>query len=173
MIFGQPAWVDTILDRMQTTLASKTTVPGDLIFVYEGEPLDLLRHPPGDWFVALAPLSLPVMPGYPAGGGGSHTLFDGRVRTDVFRRVGGDQEFRSRRVFKGNAASLSTMVKMVADALQLETLPASVMIPPTTPLVEPMRLISAEFNPRTPPTGWGWCRLTWSTKFRSSMGVAE
>lgn len=168
--FGEPAWIDTILTRIGDRLVDTPAVglAADLIFVYEGEPTDLLSKPPADRFLVLAPVRLPVSQGPVIGGGAAHTVFEGQFRVDVFRRVGGDREFRSFRSLT-QAEGLSPFVQDVITALQLEPLTLTSLGITTTPLTQPMRLVSADFNPRKPQAGWSWCRTMWLIPFRTSF----
>lgn len=166
--FGTPGWVDLILSRIQTVLASASIVAPDLVFLFDGEPTDLLNDPPGDTFLAIGPLTLPVMQGPVVGGGGGHTVYDGRIRVDVMRRVA-DQQNRAKNLYSTNESSLTFVCGLVCDALQTNTLSDADTF---TPLVEPMRVVSLDFNQRKPKVGWAWCRITFSAKFRAEHTLA-
>jgi hypothetical protein len=168
--FGEPAWIDTVLTRIVSKIVAANVLASDLVGIYEGDIKDILGKPPGDRVVVVAPMSLPVFQGTTTGGGRTHTTTAGTVRVDVLRRVGGDQEFRSGRLLT-SSAGLSPFVKQIIDAMQLETLAEEVDTISSTPLVEPMRLLSCEFISRVPQPGWSWCRTLWSVKFRTSFGA--
>ena len=167
MTFGEPAWIDTIIGRIGDRLVAGAGLAADLVFAYEGDPGDLLGKPPGNKFLVLAPMRLETSLPIVAGGGASHTVFPSLLRVDVCQQVGGNQEFHSYRTFRA-AGGLAATVRSVVNSLQLATLANAEGT--TTPLVEPMRLVGCEFNPRMPAAGWSWCRTVWSVKWRSNIG---
>lgn len=168
MTFGQPAWIDTIIGRMGDRLVAQVGLAADLVFVYEGDPTDLCDKPPGNRFLVMAPMRADVDQGTVIGGGKSHTVLPSMFRVDAMQLVGGNREFHSYRTFR-DGSGLSATVRSVINALQLYTLPNADAT--STPLVEPMRLVGFEFNPRRPASGWSWCRTVWSVKFRSNIGA--
>lgn len=170
IIWGEPDWIDTILLRIQSALrAGSLGIASDLVFLYEGEPTDLLEKPPGDTFLAVAPMSLPVSAGFVAGGGAPHTVYDGRFRVDLMRRVS-DQQHRGGNLLTRSGESIAGFARRVINAMQEHTLAVDVDGVTSTPLIEPMRLVSLDFNPRRPAQGWSWARSVWSVKFREAHG---
>lgn len=157
-------WIDDILTRIAARLVAESVLPADLCFTYEGDTDDLTRQPPGDTFVNVFPMRLPVIAGYVTGAGAPHTVFLGQVAVDVYKRVGGDMEYRSNRVLR-SSEGLSPFVKTVITALQVQPLWSVEGDTATTPLTQPMRLLDCVYNPRRPSSGWSWCRTTWEVKF--------
>jgi hypothetical protein len=163
MQFGLPTRIETILERIEQTLAGNSVLPADCIWPYLGEPLDLLKHPPAERFATLAPMEMNVDQGIVAGGGSQHTALDSRFRLDLFARCARDREFEDRLVLVDASDGLLPLLRAACAAIQLATLETDGQ----SPLREPMRLMGLQFNPRTPPTGWSYCRSVWQVKFRT------
>lgn len=163
MVFGELTSIENILSAIERDLAASGVVSADCIWPYLGDPLDLLQHPPAERFATLAPVEMPVDQTIVAGGGKPHTVFNSRFRLDLFARCSRDREFEDRLVLSDTADGLLPLLRAACAALQTSTLATDGV----SPLLEPMRLVVLQFNPRTPPTGWAYCRSVWSVKFRT------
>lgn len=169
--FGTPTWVDEVLDLVEARVADGSGLPRDKVFSYAGEPADLAGTPPGEKFIACWFTGLPVMPGYVAGGGAAHTAFDSTLRLDVFVRLGTDKQLQDTKLLRDASHGFAKLVRRTVKAVQVWHGVAAGA--DSSPFIEPTRMVGpgVAFNPRTPPTGWGWARVTLGVKFRTDFTV--
>jgi hypothetical protein len=166
MIFGNPTWIDVIIDRVVSQISGDgKPLPFDRAVIYDGDTIDLLQLPPAEQFAVVGPTEFPVDQDHVGGGGSPFTAFDGRIRVDVASRCSRDRENESRLALIDPVDGLTPLVRKIVKVLQLNTL----AVEGVSPLREPMRLVSIGFNPRKPKTGWSWCRTVWSVKFRTDF----
>lgn len=166
--FGQPVWVDAVLDAIEGRVALGTGLPRERVFSYAGEPDKLQLNPQAEQFVSCWVSALPVINSFVAGGGAAHTGFDSTLRLDVFVRIGLDRELTDVRLLRDKSFGFAGLVRRTIKAFQGWHGSADNA---TSPFVAPSRLAGVAFNPRTPPTGWAWARVTLGVKFRTDFTV--
>lgn len=171
MHFGKSSWVDVVTERIQSVMVAANVLPRDMILDYLGEPDDLMQTPPGDRFAAIAPMQMPVSLPHAAGGGAATTIFEATWRVDIFTRLM-EREKRTAKLMAGESRAMTQLVKNMIKALQISplTLPTEDDTGDLqSPLIQPLRILSATFMPRRPAVGWAYCRTVWQAFFRTDF----
>ena len=168
--YGQPTWIDAVLDLVEARVSAVASLPRERVFSYAGEPDKLAAMPHAEQFVTAWFVGMPPIAGIVAGGGAAHTAFDSTLRLDVFVRIGTDREMSDSRLLRDRSFGFAGLVRKVVKAVQVWGAEAA---DNTSPFIEPARLVSPgiSFNPRTPPTGWAWARAMLGVKFRTDFTV--
>ena len=165
MVFGTPAWLDDLLERLRKEVRDALSLPDDLAFLSLAGDADHLLFPPADRFAAVGgQCRFQAHPGLVAGGGRLDTGLDGVVPVRVFSRVATDQELRDADLLKDRTAGLLADARRVLDRLQM-WLP--LLDDGTCPLRQPGRLAGIEASPKSPRPGsaWGVVTLGWELAF--------
>jgi hypothetical protein len=168
--FGEPTWIAEVLNRIRCRIADKTPINASCVFAYAGNPLDLLKHPPMDQFVSTWVSTMPPDPRSVAGGGAANTVFNSTLRIDAFCRVGLDREYEDTNFLENSSFGMGEFVRKVVRSVQVWP---AIDKTDKSIFVEPPRLADrgVTFNPRTPPSGWGWAEILLSAKFRADLSL--
>lgn len=154
---------------LERRIVDTNTLQAARVFPYLGDPGELLDTPPGEQFAAIVPLSFAVEQPVVTGAGGVDTPLNGVFAVDLYARSTADRQKVDRRAFQARGESLANLVRRVCNVLQMATLDTSKNGRQVSPLTQPMRLQSIDFNPRRLPQGWISARTTWSVPFRVSF----
>ena len=169
MVFGTPAWLDDLLDRLRAEVRDALSLPDELAFLSLAADGDHLLFPPADRFAVVGGQArFQAHPGQVAGGGRVTTGLAGAVPVRLFSRVATDQELRDADLLKDRTAGLLADARRVVDRLQMwtPTLPDG-----SCPLQQPGRLAGFEVAPKSPRPGssWGVVTVGWELLFTASL----
>jgi hypothetical protein len=169
MLYGDPTWLDDILEAIVAKIASGTGLPKDCVFDSLAEDASHLSFPPADRFITLRPGRFPVgRPGV-TGGGRALTGFEGPIRVALFVRLGEDQEFRDTRILRDKSRGAFKLLLKLIDTMQLFA-PANK--DGKGMLREPMRIEDFDFTPRRiGQTSWVVVPTVWEIKFTAPLST--
>lgn len=164
--FGQPAWLDTVLEAVEVRIATSAKIPRSRVFSFAGEPAALLDSPPAEQFVTVWFDSLAVDQDLLTGSGAPHTGFDDVLSVDVFQRFAVDRENADTRLLRDKSFGFAALVKGVGKAVQ-GWFPADAAN--GSILREPMRLLAIQLRGRQVANGWARATLRVSARFVADL----
>jgi hypothetical protein len=163
--FGQPAWLDTVLEAVETRISAAAGIPRSRVFTFAGDAATLLESPPAEQFAAVWFDSLQVEQDLLIGGGPENTGFDDVLTVTVFQRLTTDRENTDANLLRSRSLGFATTLKKIGKALQ-GWFPT---VGDTSILREPCRVLALQLRGRQPAHGWAMATVRVSARFVADL----
>lgn len=169
MIYGLPTDIDTVLESLQTKIATTDALIGLTRCIVTTSPPETVDDwpPSGDRWITISPQRFAVDTGATHGGGRDTLVFAGQVSVRIWNRYEVDSPLSDLQALGHATRGVTAFVKSVVSSLHLFSpidVPSGKSI-----LIEPMRLLSLEYVQKRPRSAWQRVDGVWSVKFRQSL----
>lgn len=154
----------TILPLLQTQLASVTGLATDYVYL-SLEESEEFEFPGNDFLLVLTPRRFSLDQGVFVGGGVVTPKFDGTLDVTLWARYGVDQPYRADKLLTDVTLGILAKWDLVLKAL----LGFDPTVSTNQVLVEPMRAINWEVQPRKGKPGWAKIASSWELKWNQDV----